>query len=295
MKLLTYRTGGEETLGVLSEDGKEIYALEQFGILYRSMNELIAHMDAAAIRELDEKIVRMDGKSAAENTEKCAPIPRPGQDLICLGINYAAHAEESARYKKEAFEKDREYAIYFSKRVNEAVADEGIIELHEGLVDSLDYEAELAVVIGQTARNVPADRVRDYIFGYTIVNDISARNVQTRHKQWYFGKSLDGFTPMGPWIVTADEIAYPPVLSISSYVNGELRQNASTAQLLFGIDEIVSELSSGMTLLPGTIIITGTPSGVGMGMRPPQFLKAGDFVECRIEGIGSLCNTIGEI
>ena len=132
----------------------------------------------------------------------------------------------------------------------------------------------------------------DYVFGYTIINDVSARDVQTGHKQWYFGKGLDGFTPMGPWIVTADEIPFPPALNIGSTVNGEVRQQSNTSLFLNSIEDVLEELSSGMTLLPGTIIATGTPAGVGMGFDPPKFLKVGDVVECTIEGIGSIRNTV---
>ena len=159
-------------------------------------------------------------------------------------------------------------------------------------MDSLDYEAELAVIIGKDARDVPAEKAREYVFGYTIINDVSARNIQDRHSQWYFGKSLDTFTPMGPCIVTANEIAYPPKLKIQSRVNGELRQDSNTELLIFGIDHIISELSRGMTLKAGTIISTGTPSGVGIGFTPPVFLKSGDEVECIVEGIGSIKNRV---
>ena len=176
--------------------------------------------------------------------------------------------------------------------MTEAVAPEGDIESHPGLVERLDYEAELAVIIGKTARNVKAKDAADYIFGYTVLNDVSARVLQTAHKQWYFGKSLDGFTPMGPCIVTADEIVFPPALHITARVNGELRQDSTTDLLITSIADIIEELSSGMTLLPGTIISTGTPSGVGMGFDPPKFLKPGDVVECAIEGIGTLRNTV---
>ena len=133
----------------------------------------------------------------------------------------------------------------------------------------------------------------EYIFGYTVVNDVSARNLQTRHKQWYFGKSLDGFTPMGPCIVSADEIAFPPRLGISCLVNGQLRQDSNTGNLIAGIAEIITMLTEGMTLQAGTIIATGTPAGVGMGMTPPTFLREGDVVECRIEGLGTLRHVIG--
>ena len=158
----------------------------------------------------------------------------------------------------------------------------------------MDYEAELAVIIGKDAKSVPISEVKNYIFGYTVINDVSARTLQTRHKQWYFGKSLDGFLPMGPCIVTAEEFPYPPRLSIQSRVNGELRQDSSTELMIFGIDHVVSELSAGMTLKAGTIIATGTPAGVGMGFDPPRFLKPGDVVECSIEGIGTLVNRVSE-
>ena len=172
------------------------------------------------------------------------------------------------------------------------MADGGSIPAYENLVDSLDYEAELAVVIGKDAKNVSKEDAYDYIFGYTILNDMSARNLQTRHKQWYFGKSLDGFTPIGPCIATIDAFQNPPALAIKSYVNGELRQNSNTNLLIFDIAHIISELSQGMTLKAGTIIATGTPAGVGMGFVPPNFLKPGDVVACEIEGIGTITNTI---
>ncbi|MDO5389089.1 MAG: fumarylacetoacetate hydrolase family protein, partial [Clostridia bacterium] len=207
-------------------------------------------------------------------------------------INYMAHAFESARYKKEDFGGDRPYAVYFSKRVNECLPHEGSLSAYSNLTDTLDYECELAVIIGKDCRNVPAENAFKYIFGYTILNDISARNLQTRHKQWYLGKSLDGFAPLGPCIVTEDEFERPPVLNIKTYVNGQLRQNSSTELLIFDIPHIIEELSSAMTLRSGTIISTGTPAGVGMGFQPPKFLKKGDVVECCIENIGTLTTYI---
>nr|WP_330377692.1 fumarylacetoacetate hydrolase family protein [Cellulosilyticum ruminicola] len=211
-----------------------------------------------------------------------------------MGINYMAHAEESARYKKESFGGERTYAVYFSKRVNEAVADGGEIPSYKNLMESLDYEVELAVIIGKDAKNVSKEEAFEYVFGYTIMNDVSAREIQTRHKQWYFGKSLDGFTPMGPWIVTEDQFERPPVLTIRSYINNELRQNSSTGLLIFDIAHVIHELSQGMTLKAGTIIAMGTPAGVGMGFDPPRFLTTGDKVCCEIEGIGKIVNYISE-
>lgn len=277
MKFVTYLLDDAEQVGLLSRDEASVHPLP-----CRDMLELIE--SGFRPEEAGEAI-----PLSAVNL--LAPIPRPRQDVICLGINYKAHADEAEQYSTE-FKKERPIPIYFSKRVTEAVGPEGFIESHPGLVERLDYEAELAVVIGKTARNVPAEQAAEYIFGYTVLNDVSARVLQTSHKQWYFGKSLDGFTPIGPCIVTADEIPFPPKLKISTSVNGELRQDSTTDFLITGIADIIAELSSGMTLLPGTIIATGTPSGVGMGFDPPKFLKSGDIVECTIEKIGTLRNTV---
>ena len=282
MKLVTFLHAGQERTGALTADETAVHVLP-----YADMDSLIR----AGRKELDAAVQAAETLPLSEVT-LLAPIPRPRQDVICLGINYHAHAEEAARYSAESFTKERPIPIYFSKRVTEAVAPGGFIESHPGLVERLDYEAELAIIIGKTAKNVKAEEAGDYIFGYTVLNDVSARVLQTTHKQWYFGKSLDGFTPIGPCITTADEIAFPPALKISASVNGELRQDATTDLLITGIPAIIEELSSGMTLLPGTIIATGTPAGVGMGFDPPKFLKAGDVVECTIEKIGTLRNTV---
>ena len=173
-----------------------------------------------------------------------------------------------------------------------AVGDGEYIDGHLDIVDSLDYEVELAVVIGKDAKNVKPEEVFDYVFGYTILNDMSARNLQTSHKQWYFGKSLDDFTPIGPVIVTKDEFTNPPALAIRSYINGELRQDSTTDLLINSIEKVICQLSKGMTLAAGTVIAMGTPAGVGMGFQPPKFLKKGDIVKCEIEGIGTLTNEI---
>ena len=288
MKLITYRRGGVELLGFLTADEGAVVPLSA----WPDMNALIDAADPAALRAAARAAAARERPIPLTEVTLLAPIPRPKQDVICLGINYKAHADEAERYSAEAFKKERPIPIYFSKRVTEAVGPEGYIESHPGLVERLDYEAELAVIIGRTVRNVPASEAASCIFGYTILNDVSARALQTSHKQWYFGKSLDGFTPMGPCIVTADEIAFPPALRISSYVNGEKRQDSTTDLLITGIADIIAELSSGMTLQSGTIIATGTPAGVGMGFDPPKFLKSGDEVTCAIQGIGTLRNTV---
>ncbi|WP_294405977.1 fumarylacetoacetate hydrolase family protein [uncultured Clostridium sp.] len=294
MKLLTFEHNNKESLGILIDNTK-ILPLKNLNINYKSMHELICNITENEMQKLkDKNLIENNNENliSVEDIKKTAPIPEPAQDIICLGINYMAHAEESARYKKEAFERDRKYPVYFSKRVNKATTDGDIIPLYDGLVDSLDYECELAVIIGRDAKNVSACNAYKYVFGYTIMNDVSARNLQTRHKQWYFGKSLDGFTPMGPWIVTKDEFEEPPVLKICSRVNGELRQNSMTDLMITTIAVAISELSQGMTLKAGTIIAMGTPAGVGMGFQPPKFLKSGDIVECEIEGIGCIKNIV---
>lgn len=283
MKLITYRLRGAEHVGVLTADGTAVAPLP-----YPDMNTLI---ETASLEELRSAAAAAE-TIPMEEVELLAPIPRPRQDVICLGMNYLDHAREAAQYDAGAFEKEKPVAVYFSKRVTEAVAPEGFIESHTDLVERLDYESELAVILGKTARNIRGEDAGDYIFGYTILNDVSARDVQTGHKQWYFGKSLDGFTPIGPCIVTADEIAYPPALDISAAVNGETRQHSNTSLFITSIGQALEELSRGMTLLPGTILSTGTPAGVGMGFDPPKFLKPGDVVECTVQGIGTLRNTV---
>lgn len=278
MKLVTCLYKGEERVGVLTENGVVF-------LPYPDMNTLIESLPPATLAVTGKPVPLAD-------VTLLAPIPRPRQDVICLGMNYRDHAKEAAKYDADAFAKEKPAAVYFSKRVSRAGDPEGDIPRYEGLVERLDYEAELAVIIGKAARNVRAEDAGDYVFGYTVLNDVSARDLQTGHKQWYFGKSLDGFTPMGPCILTADETAFPPALDISCKVNGEERQRSNTSLLIHGIPEIIAELSAGMTLLPGTIIATGTPAGVGMGFVPPKFLEAGDVVECAIQGIGSLRSTV---
>ena len=282
MKLVTYLQNGKEAVGVLSVDGSIVRPLP-----FADMNTLI---EAPREQLLAAAEAAKDALPLSAVT-LLAPIPRPRQDIICLGMNYRDHLTEAANYDS-AFAKERPVTVYFSKRVSQAVAPEGFIERHADLTNRLDYENELAVIIGKSAKNVKAADAADYIFGYTIVNDVSAREVQTSHKQFYFGMRLYGFPPMRPCMTAADEIAVPPALTLTTQVNGELRQNSNTELLLNSIAEIIEELSSGMTLLPGTIIATGTPAGVGMGFETPKFLASGDVVACTIEGIGTLRNTV---
>ncbi len=296
MKLVTYQVNQKTKVGVISADGEWVYPIKSIGPEYETMLDAVKYLCQSEMQLLEYSAKQdpygIRGAARLEEVTLLAPIPVPEQDVICLGVNYMEHAEESARYKKEEFNGERPYAVYFSKRVNEAVADGAVIPSHADITERLDYEAELAVIIGKDAKNISADQAREYVFGYTVLNDVSAREIQNRHKQWYFGKSLDGTTPMGPCILTRDSVAYPPKLAIQSYVNGELRQDSNTERMIFDIDHIISELSRGMTLKAGTIISTGTPAGVGMGFDPPRFLKSGDEVVCVVEEIGALRNWV---
>lgn len=296
MKLLTYKYNGCETVGIVTSDLQYVIPLSAWGLRYPTMLSFLKEATDA-----EKEILRNESGESRElsripinQVEFMAPIPVPEQDVICLGINYMAHAEESARYSKRDFNGERPHAVYFSKRVNEGVGHGQPIQGHFDLDLRIDYEVELAVIIDNDCKNVSEEDAYKYIFGYTILNDVSARQLQSRHNQWYFGKSLDGFTPMGPWIVTKDELSFPPALNIQSRINGELRQDSNTSDLIFSIPHIIAELSKGMTLKAGTIIATGTPAGAGMGFDPPKFLKKGDIVECTIEGIGTLRNPVAD-
>lgn len=297
MLLVTCLYQGEERVGLRASFGTLEAPRHCVVFLpYPDMNALIEDVAAdwkgSRWNSLHEYYYHEADAVPLEEVTVLAPIPRPRQDVICLGMNYQDHAKEAAQYDAEAFAKEKPVAVYFSKRVSRAGDPDGVIPSYKGLVKRLDYEAELAVIIGKTARNVKAENAGDYVFGYTVLNDVSARDLQTGHKQWYLGKGLDGFTPMGPCILTADGVSFPPALEISCKVNGEERQKSNTRLLIHGVPEIIEELSQGMTLLPGTIIATGTPAGVGMGLDPPEFLKYGDVVECAIEGIGTLKSTV---
>lgn len=291
MKFLTYRQGSTTAVGLLKENGTEIVPAKYLGCDASDMNGLLEVMTDAKMTQLQRNVPLMQG-IPVEDVEILSPIPNPKQDVICLGINFFDHAKEAKKFHDATFGQERPVPIYFSKRVNRALGDGEKIDGHFAIVDSLDYEVELAVVIGKEAKNVSVEDAFDYVFGYTILNDMSARNLQTAHTQWYFGKSLDDFTPMGPWIVSKDEFDNPPELAIRSYVNGELRQESNTSNMITGVAEVISELSQGIALPAGTIIAMGTPAGVGMGFDPPKFLKKGDVVTCEIEGIGKLTNEV---
>ena len=287
MKLYTVLSGNKELVAAEAANG-QLIAVEALGVNAADMNDLIDRWDELG-SVLAEKLAAVNADEKALKDHKIlAPIPRPKQDVVCLGVNYFDHMKEAAAgidFVKKA------ETIYFSKRVSRANDPDGLIPMYD-FVDSLDYEAELGVIIGKDAFHVSKEEAGDYIFGYTVINDVSGRNVQKRHQQWYLGKSLDGYTPMGPCIVTADEIGDAHDLPIRCSVNGELRQKSNTKYMITSVEEAVAELSQGMTLQKGTVIATGTPAGVAMGMNPPVWLKSGDEVCCEIGKIGVLRNVV---
>ncbi len=288
MKFVTYTYNGVTAPGVLTADESAVIPASELGYAAKSMNELIDQLGGTM------PVIPAEATSIALSAVKLeAPIPEPKQDVVCLGLNYRDHVEEATR-ADAVFDVQRGDAVYFAKRLQKAVAPGDMIDGHFDICDSLDYEVELGVIIGKDAKNVKTEDALEYIFGYTIINDVSARNLQTRHKQWYFGKSLDDFTPMGPCIVTPESIGAKPELDIRCYINGEKRQDSNTRMMIFDIPYIIEELSAGMTLKAGTVIATGTPSGVALGMPPEtqKYLVSGDVIRCEIDGIGVLENTV---
>lgn len=229
-----------------------------------------------------------------QETSLEAPLPLPRRNIFCVGKNYHEHAHEFARSgfdSSAAAGAVPQAPIIFSK-VPECVTGPGSpIQIDPRASEAVDYEAELAVVIARGGRRIPRERALEHVFGYTIVNDVTARDLQGRHKQWLIGKSQDSFCPMGPWLVSADEIDLADT-PVRCWVNGELRQDANTRDLIFDVPSLIETLSRGLTLLPGDIIATGTPAGVGIGFDPPRYLQPGDTVRIEIGGIGTLENPV---
>jgi 2-keto-4-pentenoate hydratase/2-oxohepta-3-ene-1,7-dioic acid hydratase in catechol pathway len=229
-----------------------------------------------------------------DDVELAAPIPRPHKNIMCLGLNYAEHAKESAEARGRSASLP-DHAVIFTKAPTTANGPFGDIVIDPAVSEEVDWEAELAVIIGKTGKNIREEDAMDFVFGYTVLNDVTARDLQSQHKQYFKGKSIDGYCPMGPWIVTADEVADPQQLPIRLRVNGVVKQESNTSMMINSVSQIIAILSRGMTLEPGDIISTGTPGGVGFARNPPEFLKAGDVVETEIEGIGTMRNRVVRI
>jgi 2-keto-4-pentenoate hydratase/2-oxohepta-3-ene-1,7-dioic acid hydratase in catechol pathway len=292
MKLVTYRENDAHQLGLLGP-GDRVARLSTLGFFYASMIELIEAGEAV--------LNRLRERSATVRWEDClplsalnllAPIPQPRRNIFCVGRNYKLHIVEGSRAMGHGVVLPS-IPEFFSKATETVVGHLADVESQSAFTEMLDYEIELGVIIGRRGKNIKVTDALDYVFGYTVINDISARDRQQSHGQWFKGKSYDTFCPMGPCIVTADGFGDPGNHRLSLQLNGELRQDASTSDLLFGVPELIASLSEGLTLLEGDVIATGTPAGVIMGMpEPRQFLKAGDKMIAAIEGIGEIVNTI---
>ena len=288
MKIATYQFNGKRHVGTVSADASQITPFR--------LNEDQAARGAQAIIEAmveGRDLPPSDSQSIAVSEVRLeAPLPVPRRNLWCVGRNYHAHAQElQASVFRDNDADPASWPIVFTK-VPECVVgpydDVNVPAAH--VSEQIDYEAELAVVIGKGGKNIARGDAMAHVFGYTVVNDVTARDVQMRHQQWDMGKSFDTFCPMGPWLVTADELDGART-RVRCWVNGELRQDGPTENLIFDIPTLIETVSRGITLYPGDIIATGTPAGVGLGMKPPRFLKAGDVVRIEIDGLGVIENT----
>jgi 2-keto-4-pentenoate hydratase/2-oxohepta-3-ene-1,7-dioic acid hydratase in catechol pathway len=231
----------------------------------------------------------------ARDAHLLAPIPSPRRNIFAVGKNYRDHVAEFGRSGYDNPDRNQDlptHPVVFSKASTSVTGPYDDIESHPGVTAEVDYEAELAVIIGRGGRGITEADALDHVWGYTVLNDVTARDLQRDHKQWLLGKSLDTHAPMGPWAVSTDEIEDPGTLRVSSRVNGAGRQDATVKDLIFSIPHLIATISAGITLLPGDIIATGTPAGVGIGFDPPRFLVPGDVVECSIDRIGTIRNTV---
>jgi 2-keto-4-pentenoate hydratase/2-oxohepta-3-ene-1,7-dioic acid hydratase in catechol pathway len=294
MKLITIYSQGKTMPALMVKNNQEALPLTAV------LGEKAPPSVLALLQQGDENLIR-ELKGAQEKpgsgtiplleTKLLAPIPHPIRNVICLGLNYRDHAAEL----KDRFTKQHqmpEAPVYFGKMAAGIIGPGEQISRHPGVTDAIDYEVELVAVIGKGGANIQAADAFDHIFGYTIMNDITARDLQHRHTQWIKGKSLDTFTAMGPVLAHRSLFSDPPELDLSCAVNGEIRQSSNTRNLIFDLPYIISDLSRGFTLKSGYLIATGTPAGVGMGFVPPRYLQPGDTVTCTIEGIGTLENRV---
>jgi 2-keto-4-pentenoate hydratase/2-oxohepta-3-ene-1,7-dioic acid hydratase in catechol pathway len=278
-------------VGQVSDDLSQI---EEF-----SINTDLSEQGVVGILKAGHESLKRAAKHSISDVILCAPVPRPRRNIFCVGKNYFEHAKE---FSGSGFDSSMtkpgddipQDPIIFTKVPESVVATGSQVLIPKNVSTAIDYEAELAVIIGRQAKGVSEADAMQYIWGYTIVNDVTSRDWQSRHKQWHMGKSFDTFCPMGPWVVTADECDGQSV-DVKCYVNGELRQNSNSKDLIFNIPKLIATLSAGITLYPGDIIATGTPVGVGIGFKPPKYLVDGDVVKVEIEKIGFIENTFKAI
>ncbi|EGO64272.1 fumarylacetoacetate hydrolase family protein [Acetonema longum] len=300
MKFVTFEADGKVSIGILSADQKYVIPLQaaeqgccNSATLPDTMLELIEQGDAAVkiVQTILERADSSCPKLALDEVRLLAPIPRPRKNIFCIGKNYVEHALEVDKTGDVSAAVPK-VPVVFSKPPTCVIGTGAIVKNHKQMTSKIDYEVELAVIVGKTASQAAKDKAYDYVFGYTIMNDISARDLQKAHGQWLMGKSPDTFAPLGPCIVHKNAIPAPHNLSIKSMINGEIRQNANTKDMVFDIPALIAAISSIITLEPGDIIATGTPAGVGAGFNPPRFLQPGDEMRLEIENIGILVNTL---
>lgn len=289
MRIASFILNGSQEVGLVSADGATVAPL--------AFDAERKRLGAQAVIDLLAAGGELPATGAAlplAEARLLAPLPRPRRNLWCVGRNYHAHAKElSASVFKDNDANPESWPIVFTKVPECVVGPHDDVLLPAGVSSQIDYEAELAVVIGKGGKNIPRARALEHVFGYTVVNDVTARDVQMRHQQWDMGKSFDTFCPMGPWIATADEFDGTRT-RVRCWVNGELRQDGPTENMIFDIPFLIETISRGITLYPGDVIATGTPAGVGMGMQPPRYLAAGDVVRVEVEGLGVIENTFVE-
>lgn len=311
MKLATLDLGGRAAAAMILPDGSAILlerAAEALSgdlpsataavFATGDLQQVIASGPIAADTAKAIEAAAAAGRLATEPASAVhllAPLPHPAKNVFCVGRNYLEHIAEGERAQNLKIGVT-EYPVFFTKPPTAVVGPGASVPIFPHVSTKIDYEVELGVVIGKAGRNIAPERAMEHVFGYTIVNDVTARDVQRRHGgQFFKGKGLDGSCPMGPVIVTADAIGDPARLGIRLRVNGELRQDGNTADMIFDIPTLIASLSEGMTLEPGDVLATGTPSGVGYAMDPPVFLKDGDMVVCEIDGIGQLTNIVRDV
>lgn len=295
MHLVTFVESDHTRIGLLDTQSNEIIDLNKIAPdLPQNMLDFIVTGDTglnAAQLAFNTKQSRLP----LAQVRLLAPIPRPCRNIMCVGKNYREHVQElqsSGSACDSKFADLPDEPIIFTKATTAVTGPGEAIPARRDPTDSTDYEGELAVIIGKQGRNISQDKAFDHIYGYTILNDVTSRRLQKQHQQWFLGKSLDGFCPMGPAIVTADEIPDVTQLRVQTWINDELRQDNVVASLIFDIPTLIETLSRTMTLVTGDIIATGTPAGVGMGFKPPRFLQKGDVVKIRIDPIGILENPV---
>ncbi len=297
MRFVTFDKNGAPAPGVVSEDGESVIDLTMSrpGGIGGILDIIEGGDDALAKIRAAMPQAAAEARRPLAAARLLAPIPTPPRNIICVGKNYYDHAEE---FHSSGFDASAgktaipDCPIYFSKAPTTVIGPGAPIPASADPTASVDYEVELAVVIGKGGKNISRDAAYSHVFGYTIINDVTSRRLQERHKQWFLGKNFDGFCPMGPYLVSADEVGDARQLRVRTTVNGEARQDAAVKDLIFDIPTLIETLSRVMTLQPGDIIATGTPSGVGLGFDPPKFLKKGDVVKVTISKLGELENPV---